>query len=142
MLCQLTLLLAGSNIITKEKELLAMRFDLSETEKSILELSWSRKCWMAGAEFWSQLNEQGRSFKRQTVNTYLSRMSDKGLLIKNKTKYIYAFTKEEFEEKRAAEVLNTMYNGSLKNFLTALTGNIKISPDEASELRNYLDKLK
>ncbi len=119
-----------------------MLFDLSDTEKIILELSWEKKCWMAGAEFWSHLNERGGNFKRQTVNTYLSRMSDKGLLIKNKTKYIYAYTKEEFEEKRATEVLNTMYNGSLKNFLTALTGNIKISPDEAFELRNYLDKLK
>lgn len=119
-----------------------MHFSLTNTEKDILELLWEKKAWMSGADFWDYFNQQGRNFKRQTVNTYLSRMTEKGLLVKNKTKYIYAYTREEFEEKRASEILDTMYKGSLKNFVVALTGNVKLSPDEAAELKDYLDSLK
>ena len=118
-----------------------MHFSLTNTEKDILELLWEKKSWMSGADFWDYFNQQGRNFKRQIVNTYLSRMTEKGLLVKNKTKYIYAYTKEEFEKKRAFEILDTMYKGSLKNFITALTGNVKLNPDEAAELKDYLDNL-
>ncbi len=118
-----------------------MLFNLTNTEKDILELSWEMKCWMSGADFWNRLNGQGGNFKRQTVNTYLWRMSEKGFLIKDRTKYIHAFTKEEFEEKRALEILNTMYNGSLKNFISALAGNIKIGSNEQFILKHYLENL-
>ena len=52
-----------------------MHFSLTNTEKDILELLWEKKSWMSGADFWDYFNQQGRNFKRQTVNTYLSRMT-------------------------------------------------------------------
>jgi predicted transcriptional regulator len=47
-------------------------------------------------------------------------MTEKGLLAKNRTAYMYAFTREEYEEKKAKDVLDSMYNGSLKKFVAAL----------------------
>ena len=118
-----------------------MLFNLSNTELDILEISWATNRWMSGADFWNRLNGQGGNFKRQTVNTYLSRMTDKGFLVKCQTKYIYTFTKEEFEKKRALEILYTMYSGSLKKFLLALAGSVKMDCDEAFKLQDYLEKL-
>ncbi|WP_367568326.1 BlaI/MecI/CopY family transcriptional regulator [Lacrimispora sp.] len=117
-----------------------MRFILSSTEQKIMELLWKNQKWMSGADFWEYFNSNGQNCKRQTINTYLSRMTQKGLLIKNEKKYMYAYTKEEFEEKKAEEVLNTLYEGSLEKFVFALTGNKKINSDEAAELKKYLDK--
>lgn len=117
-----------------------MNFFLPETEKEIMNILWAKKQWMSGAEFWEYFNANGKSCKRQTINTYLTRMAEKGLLVKHQCKYMYAYTKEEFDQKKANEVLD-MYEGSLKNFLSAITGGKKITHEEAEELRTYIDSL-
>lgn len=113
----------------------------SQTEQEILDYLWENKQWTSGAGFWVYFNEHGKVRKRQTVNTYLTRMVEKGLLVKNGTKYMYAFTKEEFEQKKAKEFIDTMYGGSLQNLVTALTGNKKINKKEKEDLKKYLDDL-
>ncbi len=117
-----------------------MDFFLSETEQIILDLLWQNQRWMQGVEFWEYFNKNIKSSKRQTINTYLTRMVEKGLLVKNGKKYMYTYTKKEWEEKKANEILNTMYEGSLKKFITALTGNKKIDKKEAESLKNYLNQ--
>lgn len=118
-----------------------MLYKLLDIEQTILELLWKTGQWMSGADFWNYFNSHGREMKRQVVNTYLARMVDKGLLVKNGTKYIYAYTKEEFDRHQAAEVLNSMYHGSLRNFIVAATGNRRLNHEEAEALRDYLDNL-
>lgn len=118
-----------------------MNYNLSDTEQMILERLWEIKKWTTGAEFWEYLNSKGRSAKRQTVNTYLARMTEKGLLAKNGTAYMYVFTREEYEEKKAKDVLDSMYNGSLKKFVAALNGTKKLNQKEKEELKAYLDEL-
>lgn len=118
-----------------------MLFILSETEKNIMELLWDNQRWMAGSEFWEYFNANGKPCKRQTINTYLTRMVDKGILVKNDKKYMYVYTKKEWEERKANELLKNLFDGSLKKFVVALTGNKKISKKEAEELKEYLNKL-
>jgi len=118
-----------------------MRYHLTKMEEDIMELLWKNGKWMSGANFWEYFNHHGKPCERSTVNTYLSRMTEKGYLVKNGTKYIYAYTKEEFETKKAQEVLNVMYEGSLAKFVNAATGKKKISEKDAAELRKYLDSL-
>ncbi|MBE5981010.1 MAG: BlaI/MecI/CopY family transcriptional regulator [Paenibacillaceae bacterium] len=118
-----------------------MKFNLSKTELEIMNLLWNKKQWLSGAEFWEYFNNRGKSSKRQTINTYLTRMVDKGILVKNDKLYMYAYTKEEFDRFKAKEILDTMYEGSFKKFVTALSGNDKITSEEAIELKEYLDKL-
>lgn len=118
-----------------------MLYKLSEIEREILDLLWEKGQWMSGAGFWNYFISRGKLMKRQAVNTYLTRMTEKGLLVKNGTKYIYAYTKEEFYERQAVEVLDSMYEGSLKKFVIAATGNKRLNPEEANELKKYLDSL-
>lgn len=118
-----------------------MRYSLSDTEQKILERLWDTKKWTSGAEFWEYFNSHVKLSKRQTVNTYLSRMTDKGLLVKNGTAYMYAFTKEEFERKKAEDIIDSMYHGSLKKFVSALNGTKKLNQQEKEELKVYLDEL-
>lgn len=118
-----------------------MKFNLTQMEQDILELLWQTGSWTSGAEFWEYFNSHSKPCKRQTVNTYLTRMTEKGLLVKNKRKYMYAFTEEEFQGKRAEEVLNSMYHGQIKNFVAALGGFKKFSKEEVADLKEYLDQL-
>jgi BlaI family penicillinase repressor len=116
-------------------------YSLSKTEQEILNLLWKRGQWMSGADFWEYFNSHGKECKRSTVNTYLTRMTDKGFLVKNGKKYMYAYTKEEFDAKHAEEVLNQRFEGSLLRFVAAFGGTNKISKKEAAELREYLEGL-
>lgn len=115
--------------------------ELTSVEQTILEYLWEQSRWISGAEFWRMFNSNGKECKRQTVNTYLSRMVDKGLLMKQEQKYFYAYTKEEFDSERAANVLDTLYGGSAMQFIAALAGGDKLKKDEIEELKEYLDQL-
>lgn len=118
-----------------------MKFSLTPMERDIMIFLWKNKRWTSGAEFWEYLNQSGRESKRQTVNTYLTRMADKGLLVKNGTKYMYAYTEEQFESERAKEILDTVYNGTIQDFFVALIGGKKIKKEDAKEIKHYLDQL-
>ena len=118
-----------------------MKFFLSKTEQAILNLLWENQHWMSGVEFWEYFNANGKPCKRQTINTYLTRMTDKGILVKNEKKYMYTYKKEEWEQKKANEVLSTMFDDSFKNFFVALIGSRKLSKKEVDELKEYLDHL-
>ncbi len=118
-----------------------MRYTLSQTEQDIMTLLWQKKQWLSAADFWVYFNNNGKECKRQTIHTYLVRMEEKGFLVKNKKKYMYAFTEDEFAQKKAKDVLDTMFNGSLKQLIVALAGNKNISSEEANKLKDYLNDL-
>lgn len=119
-----------------------MNFELTNAEKEIMDVLWSLKRWTTCSELVEHFNTTGKCWKRQTVNTFLTHLAEKGLVIKNGRKYIYAYTKEEFGSEKAAELVDTLYDGSLKKFISALTGKNKLNQKYADELREYLDSLK
>lgn len=116
-----------------------MKFTLSNMEKDIMELFWEQRKWMSGANIWEIFNEKGKEHRRTTINTYLTRMTEKGLLVKNGTKYIYRYSKEEFRQKQADEILENMYDGSLAAFISAFLGKKKINKEDSEALKKYLD---
>lgn len=118
-----------------------MIFDLSPNEQIIMDYFWERNEWLSGANMWEYFNKIGKAYDRSTVNTYLARMTDKGLLKKDKRKYIHAFTKEQLEQKKAEYILDTMYDGSLSKFLSALGGSKYIDTNENEELKEYLKNI-
>lgn len=118
-----------------------MVFQLNPTETVIMELFWEKDTWLSGADVWRYFNTCIKKSERSTVNTFLSRMEEKGLLIKQNRKYKYAYTRQELETKKAEEVLATMYDGSLSKFLVALGGSKKMSQEEMKELNDYLEQL-
>lgn len=118
-----------------------MVFQLNPTETVIMELFWEKGTWLSGADVWKYFNTSIKKSERSTVNTFLARMAEKGLLVKEKRKYKYAYTREELETKKAEEILTTMYDGSLSKFLAALGGSKKVSREEMDELKNYLEQL-
>ena len=118
-----------------------MLYDLTENEKIIMNHFWERNDWISGAEMWEHFHNVGKDYDRSTVNSYLARMTAKGLLKKEKTKYVNVLTKEEFEIAKTECVLNTMYDGSLSNFLCALHGSNILNDVSNAKLKDYLNEL-
>lgn len=85
---------------------------------------------------------QGREWSKQTLNIFLLRLIDKGLLqfrkVGNRKYYIAKMTRPEYDQLCAKEALRKSFDGNLPKFLAALTGEEKISEVDEQELLDYI----
>ncbi|MCM1183444.1 MAG: BlaI/MecI/CopY family transcriptional regulator [Roseburia sp.] len=119
-------------------------YETSGSERLIMEFLWeagTEKSFVEIMEFLN--NEAGKAWKKQTVNTFLKRLIDKGLIaVRQKGRnraYCAAMTADEYEQGCAKKLLNDYYNGSIGAFLSALSGGEKIDKQFADELRRLVD---
>lgn len=118
---------------------------LSDTEEDLMNFIWQQNRPFKSNELLEFFNKhEGREWKPQTLATFLSRLVDKGLLsierVGRSNIYTPKLTLKEYKKREAQSVLNTMYQGSIKNFLATLYDE-EVPVDELKELKNwFLDK--
>ena len=120
--------------------------ELSATEFYILQYLWTRETPATFAEIMVHFCEvEKKPWKKQTVNTFLSRMSQKGFLNIDKTgkRAIYepSVSSKKFYENYAVDIVNDSYNGSLKDFVYAFTTGRKMAAGEKEELISCIKSL-
>ncbi len=115
---------------------------LSESEMEIMQVIWETASPMTTAYLLEVFSHKG--WKGQTIATFMTRLVDKGVL--NVTKqgkanlYTAAISAEEYRQREAAHVIDSMYHGSLQDFLAAFYGGKKISSQEAQDLMQWFDR--
>lgn len=119
--------------------------DVSDTEMEIMEYLWEKGEAVLTVDLLTYFNqERGKGWKLQTISTFLSRMSDKGLLtsvIRGRgTAHQPVYTREEYNSYKAKSILENMYAGSLKNFFVALYGDKKLPKEDIAELKQWLSE--
>lgn len=117
--------------------------EVSETELEIIEVLWQEDGPRTFAWLLDHFNDNyEKQWRRQTLSTYLLRLSKKGLVssqnIGRTSEYRPAMTRNEYEHAKAQSVLNSSYSGSIRNFMTALYDGKSVSPKEMSELKHWL----
>lgn len=120
-----------------------MNFDVSGSEKEVLEYLWKNPQGMRSRDILAYFNEnKNKDWKKQTLNTFLLRLTEKGLVtnekIDKKRFYRAACNEAEYETKKAEKVLDTLYDGSVSKFVMALSGGDKIDKKTAEEIRKLL----
>ena len=92
-----------------------------------------------------QLNEQKRSVQYTSTLKLMQIMTDKSMLLADKSsmKHVYRPAVEEKKTKSFLldKFVDTMFNGSSSGLMMQLLGNKKTSKEEIEEIRNLLDKL-
>ena len=82
-----------------------------------------------------------KKWAKQTITTILNRMMKKGVVTAYKAgrhRYYNAISIMEYNEIIAKEILDTMYNGSIKNFFVALyQDNKNIDKSDLEELKEW-----
>ena len=115
---------------------------LSESEMEIMQVIWETAAPVTTAYLLEVFAHKG--WKGQTIATFLTRLADKGVLTvtrKGKSNlYVPAISPEEYRQREAVNVIDSMYHGSLQDFLTAFYGGKKISPQEYRKLMQWLDQ--
>jgi BlaI family transcriptional regulator, penicillinase repressor len=118
---------------------------ISDTEMEIMEYLWKRGEAVSTVDLLAYFNsERNKSWKLQTLSTFLARLSNKGFL-KSETRgrgtaHQPAFSQEEYHRLKAKSILEIMYEGSIKNFFAALYGDKKLSKEEIAELKQWLSE--
>lgn len=117
---------------------------LSETEHEIMELLWEQEEHLSFAEILSYFNEVcERGWKKQTLSVFLARLGEKGMVhgTKKGRTVLYAprMTLNQYETTKANSFLTRLYQGSVGNFLTALTLENNLSKENVEELKQWLE---
>lgn len=115
---------------------------LSETEMEVMQTIWASEHPMTSGELLEIFaRSKGKEWKGQTISTFLARMVDKGVLISTKLGraniYEPRMSPEEYRSQEAKSLLETLYEGSVKNFLATLYDGKELTKDEIGELRRW-----
>lgn len=127
------------NLIADENKIIK----LSSSERDIMELFWNEKDGLSFGEIINLVNQDDSNIrKKQTINTYLTRLIAKNLLIKKngdtrlKTLYFPKYTKEEYNRKMIEKLLEENYENSLLEFIKQLSGGEYLSKEDAQKIIN------
>lgn len=116
---------------------------LSETEMEVMQIIWESGHPITSGELLDIFAQnKGKEWKGQTIATFLARLVEKGVLISAKKHgrvniYTPLISPEEYKSKEATSLLEIMYEGSIKNFLSTLYDGKNLTKDEVVELRHW-----
>ncbi|WP_340023499.1 BlaI/MecI/CopY family transcriptional regulator [Paenibacillus sp. FSL K6-1096] len=117
---------------------------LSDTELELMEAIWASTPPVTSTELLNQFAQKGRDWKAQTISTFLSRLVDKGFLTSTRhgrlNKYVPGITPEEYKLVETQHVLDGLYQGSVKNLISAMYDGDKLSDDDIDELKQWFSE--
>lgn len=87
---------------------------------------------------------EGRQLGATTILSFLSRLEEKGFLkvekVGKNNLYTALISYDEYSRKESRNILQKMYQNSVKNFVAALYDGESISTEELKALRDYIDE--
>lgn len=120
---------------------MSQKFNLSQTEEEIMEAFWNRETPFTPTGLLEYFPEKG--WKRQTISTFLSSLMEKGLLLSEKKGrevfYSAKLTKKQFQNKKTVGFFDSICQGSVKHFMSALFEENKLTKEDLSQLKDWLE---
>lgn len=118
---------------------------ITGSEREVMEVLWGRTepmQPMQTRELLEVMREKGKKWKRQTLNTLLFRLEEKGIVSRKRAYVEAALTEAELLQVQTQELLDDLYGGEYGNFFAALTGNTEIDSESKKLLDGLMKKLK
>ncbi|MEN2434023.1 BlaI/MecI/CopY family transcriptional regulator [Weeksellaceae bacterium A-14] len=118
-----------------------MEAKLTEAEKNLMEILWSRQ-----SAFMKDILEDCPEPKpaSTTVATLLKRMQNKGLIdyrtFGNSREYYPLVKKEDYFGSEVNSMIDRFFNRSVTQFASFFTANTKLSQAQLKELRDMIDE--
>lgn len=115
------------------------KYYMADAERDVMEVIWRFPEGINQSRLLEQVNETGKDWKRQTLNTIVTRLMDKELVSREKRHVCALMTKEEYCNIQIEEVIDDVYDGKFTNLVIAFTKRNKISSEEAVQLQKLLE---
>lgn len=117
---------------------------LSDTEMELMQVIWECTPPVTSTELLGLFAQRGREWKAQTISTFLSRLVDKGALAVTRhgrtNKYEPRVSPEDYKLMETQHVLDGLYQGSVKNLISALYDGDKLSDKDIAELKKWFSE--
>ncbi len=119
-------------------------YNLTRTEKDIMELLWELNQPLSFKEIMDYLNEKlNKQWKKQTVGTYLTGLQKAGLIqVEKRGVHFYIYyptcTKKEYKQRCVKKLIEDSFDNSITKFVSAFTGGEKLSEEDAEEIKKLL----
>ena len=129
--------------MTKKSEVKA----ISASEQKVLNVLLNRQNEKTTVrEVCSILEGQGIKWATRTVSTFLDRIEQKGYAAHERigiTNYYYpTVRKEDYRITEGRKLLDTYFDGSIKNFIAAFADGDAASKEDIAELKEWVEKNK
>jgi predicted transcriptional regulator len=113
-------------------------YQISDYELELMKIIWANDGTALYAEIAAGLEERGNAWTKNTIITLLSRLVEKGVLKTNKigrkNKYTAVISAEEYQSEQTIQFVDKIYEGNMKNFVSAVIDKGLISPSDYEEL--------
>lgn len=117
---------------------------LTEKEYTIMKYFWDNPEGVTFNEVYIYVNANGPKLQRQTVNTHLRHLIEKGFVKSEgeERRHLYypLIARAEYDSMLAEHVVEQLFDGSLKKFVAALTSNRSLTSQEVSELKALIKR--
>lgn len=110
------------------------QYSVSEAEWEILKTLWKQPENIKQPKLLTLMNENGKEWKRQTLNTFLSRLEEKGLVKRENGLVSVVYGEDEYKVLQTQETINNLYDGKLSNFFAAFYKNNAISEEDITTI--------
>ena len=96
-----------------------MPCDLSKTEMEIMQILWSRGGRMPSVAIMDVFIDRGKNWRRQTLNTLLKRMEEKGVIVRTRGSVRALCSELEYRHWQSREIVKEFFAGKLDLFVAA-----------------------
>ncbi|HOV25495.1 MAG TPA: BlaI/MecI/CopY family transcriptional regulator [Pseudobacteroides sp.] len=117
---------------------------MSDAEREVMQLVWAAGRSVSSAKLLNDLKAINKEWKPNTVLTFLARLIEKGILTSvrhgRSNEYIPLITESEYKQFETRTFLNSVHDGSVKSFITALYEGNDLTAEEISELKQWFSQ--
>jgi len=114
---------------------------IGEAELEIMKVIWKADKPLTSLDIGKEVEERG--WKKTTIATFLTRLSEKGALTSEKKGKLYYYTplitEKEYKKSQTRNLISSLYNGSLKEFAVSLFTEEDFSEEDIKELRDIFN---
>jgi predicted transcriptional regulator len=110
------------------------KFHVPDAEYEVLEMLWKCGGEIKQSELLKKLTEAGKDWKRQTLNTLITRLEEKKLLERENRIVKAVYSRTEYSNLQMQENIDQLYSGKISRFFASFTEQQGISKEEAEEI--------
>lgn len=116
-----------------------IKLDASEAEKEVLEMLWKFPEGITQSVLLECMNDTGKEWKRQTLNTFITRLEKKGLVKKGKRQVFYTISKEDYYGMQIEQTVEKNFGGRISNLVLAFCNKKKMTEDDVEQLSKIIE---
>ena len=115
------------------------KYSMSDAERDVMEVLWTFPEGVNQSMLLEAVNVAGKDWKRQTLNTLVTRLMEKGLVNRENRHVCAAMDKQVYSNLQVEEVVREVYDGKISNLVLAFAKDKKLTKEDAKELEKLLE---